>query len=320
MKTITTVYTKNLTVPRSTQWHAAAALIGAISLLGACASGDDAVVAGQSSDASSADPSSDATSEGSREDAAQVDPSLLFAGFAPGVYDNFVRYDNLEQVIAASGGTVVARFVGYEHNPGYVSGMEKTKEPGIYVPGYAGPYGVMRLYFEVDAVVGGAGDTVVEAPGRAGTRQIAVDIDYWMPISQQEEHFAALDATKSLSRRYVLVLTGGAVGMDSTGAYRLWTGPFGTFAETADETLELVAPDFTLVTKEAVERGKERTPPDQTGEEGEESGDETAAATEPDEPVFGAAEGLTVEQFVERYQEDGSSLPELAGPGETFVG
>lgn len=232
-----------------------------------------------------------------------VDFSMLFAGPAPGVSDVFVRFDNLSVFLDATSLSAVVRFVDYELDPAPAS-------PDIYVPGYAGPQGVMRLYFVVEEVVGGSDASIMPAPGRSG-ELVAVDVEYWIDPDAQPEHFGALDKLKGRPERLVLFLGAGLIGQARTGTYTLWTTPSGTFVEDdVGGQLRLVLPDYELVSREAVERGLDRTMNTHASDEHESVPPETVAPPKDSslDPVPGV-EGLTVEQLLAQHQQPAEARP-----------
>jgi len=226
----------------------------------------------------------------------------LLAGTPAGVYDRFDEpVSNVAELRDRSAVTVVATFVDYELNP--------ASEPAIYVPGYAGSSGVLRLLFRVEAVLGGRAPEAVEAAGHEGEGTIAVDTDYWIPADLQAEHFDQLAELDN--HRFVLFLEGGAVDNVSTGAYRLWVPPWGVLAESAGELVR-VWPDHELVLRRAVERGQALHPSTET------TG--TSTPTTSDyvyRDQLTPLEGMTIESFLSAYQvvDDARLRP----PGPTIV-
>ena len=226
----------------------------------------------------------------------------LLAGTPVAVYDRFdAPVSNVAELRDRSAVTVVATFVDYELNP--------ANEPAIYVPGYAGPHGVLRLLFKVETVLGGRAPNAVEAPGHDGEGTIAVDTDYWIPPDLQPEHFSQLEELDD--HRFVLFLEGGAVANTSTGAYRIWVPPWGVLAESGGELLR-VWPDHELVERRAIERGQALHPSTETTV--------TSRPTTSDYVIrdqLTPLEGMSIESFVAEYHvvDDARLRP----PGPTIV-
>lgn len=177
--------------------------------------------------------------------------AALRSGFPMGIVESFEYFPDANALSDRVDATVAGTFSGYELNP-------ESGDPNIYVPGYAGSSGVLRVYFELQRTLGGAAAEIAEAPERPGEGLIAVDLEYFIPSNYQAEHFAQLDALEGV--RFLLFLVDGTIDLESTGAYQLWQDPFAAFAEGVDGTTVRVLHDQRLVGRESIERGAKLHP------------------------------------------------------------
>lgn len=224
---------------RASRLLAAAALMGLT--LSACGSPSEPRISAQEGPRGQ---SADATTT-TRTPSATIDEvGVLFAGLPLGVTDYFEPIEDAAGLRDRSATTIVGTFEGYE----------VLRDGPLMVAGYAGPSGVLRLYFSVESVVGGRA-VPREAPGRERTRTIAVDYDYWVAPSMLGSHREALDGLIGRARALLFLRGGTTDGKASTGTYRLWEDPFAVLAS-SDGVLGKVSIPSEYVEAEALERGR----------------------------------------------------------------
>lgn len=190
-----------------------------------------------------------------------IDPGWLLAGQPLATYDIFEPIESAADLVARTDLTVAATLTGFELNPGYEPGKESSDDPGIYVQGYAGPAGVLRLFFRPSEVVGGndAG-APVEAVGRPG--EIAVDLEYWALEGFHDEHLAQVQRIADEQHTFVLVLEQGTIDGRATGAYRLWLVHDALAAVGQDGLVHrVVSPTIDYVAADAIARGEDLPEP-----------------------------------------------------------
>lgn len=287
-----------------TATRALAGIAGIVLLLAACGSGREGAVG-------VAAPSTESEAAGPEVASAPVgvsvtEASALLSGFPPGVRERFEPFAEVGELADRVDATVSARFREFTLNP------ERGDGPDLYVPGYAGSAGVLRIFFEVERSLAGTSARLAEAPGRPGEGLIAVDLPYFIPAPYQAEHIEQLGALEGAT--FLLFLLDGTIDNERTGAYHLWDDPFAAFAVDPDGTTIRVVHDTDLVSRDAVLRGAQEHP------EGSIPLEDYDPATEygrrfPD--LLSSLEGRPVDEVLAELQRD--QAPALPEPDATMT-
>lgn len=232
-------------------------------------------------------------------------PDAVFSGLPSGVSDSFLPVGDTAELFDTAASTVVGR----------LSGHEVLRDPTLAAPGYSGPEGVLRLYFEVDSILD-TREPVREAPGKAGTGLIAVDTDYWVAGQAQKEHLSAVKEAEDAGATFLLVLSVATIdGETSTGAYTPWRDPLGVVPLEGGRFRPLDL-NRKWVEGEAIERGSDvesrLAPPEPGADEppGEPYREES--------PLLGNLYGMTPDEVASEFG-DPEAPAEVSPPGPMSV-
>jgi hypothetical protein len=283
-----------------------AVLAGSAVLLGACGSGADVAGTAGTQPTGLAAVVDEVT--GPAVGATVAEASALLSGFPVGVRERFEYFAGVSELEDRMAATVSAQFEGFVLNP------ESGAGPNLYVAGYAGSAGVLRVFFEVERSLGGGSSKIAEAPGRPNEGLIAVDLPYSIPEAYQAEHFDQLRALEGAS--FILVLLDATIDNKPTGAYHLWNDPFAALAVDPEGNAIRVVHDPDLVSRDSVIRGAKEHPGG-----GSIPLDEYDPASEygrrlPD--LLSSLEGRPVDEVLVELQRE--TAPVFAGPASTKAG